>query len=218
MTSDAPKVLMETVKAAGAPFVTGMLGGTVQMAPNGAPAQVNDSVPLNPTPGVACRLNRAVCPAVSVAVVEPPAAVETVAAGNAVPLRLMNCGEFAALSVMVSVVARMPEARGENTSAILQEALAATEPLQVSVEMLKSAALNPLRTALRICKGAPPEFVSVTVCAAVEVPCVGVPGKVTAPAGFSVTAGEGGMAATAVPASGMIWGLPAALSVTISVA
>lgn len=108
----------------------------------------------------------------------------------------------------------MPEACGEKTIEMVHVALAAMEPLQVSAEMLKSAALKPLRTALRICNEALPEFVRVRFSGAVEVPCVGVPGNVRPEAGLNVTAGAAGEGATAVPESGMAWGLPAALSVT----
>ena len=73
-----------------------------------------------------------------------------VTAGPAVPLSARDCGEFAALSVIVRVVLRTPKASGEKTIEIVQEALEAREPLQVSAEMLKSEALKPLRTALRI--------------------------------------------------------------------
>lgn len=94
--------------------------------------------------------------------VEPPAAVEILTAGRAVPLTVRDWGEFAALSVMVSVVVRMPEASGEKMMDTAQEELAAMAPLQLSEEMLKSEALKPLRTALKIWSGALPEFVSVT--------------------------------------------------------
>ena len=147
-TWDAPSVLTETVKETALPE-TGRLAGTVHVAPYGAPEQVNDNVPLKPEPGVARRLNCAVCPAVTVVVDDPPADTAMVAAGFAIPFRVMDCGEFAALSVMVSVVVRTPAACGVKTTEIVQAALAGIEPLQVSAEMLKSGALNPLRTALR---------------------------------------------------------------------
>ena len=162
-------------------------------------------------------MNCAVCPAVTVAV-DPPEEATTVAAGIAVPVTEMDCGELAALSVMVSVVVRMPEACGEKTIEMVHVAPAAIEPLQVSAEMLKSAALKPLRTALRICKEAAPELVSVTFCGEVEVPCVGVPGNVRADVGLKVTAGAAGGGATAMPESGMACGLPVALSVMKRVA
>lgn len=104
---------------------------------------------------------------------------------------------------MVRVVVRTPAACGEKTIEMVQEAFAAMEPPHVSAEMLKSEELRPLRTALRTCSGAPPELVRVTFCAAVEVPWVGVPGKVNVEAGFKVTARESGEGATAVPESVM---------------
>lgn len=80
--------------------------------------------------------------------VELPLAVTMVTAATAVPLMVRDCGELAALSVMVKVVVRIPAACGVNTIEIVQEALAEREPLQVSEEMLKSPELKPLRTAL----------------------------------------------------------------------
>jgi len=106
----------------------------------------------------------------------------------------------------------MPEAMGEKTRAMVQEALAATEPLQVSEEMLKSEALKPLRTALRICKETLPELVTVMLCGLVKVPCVGVPGNVRVEAGFRETEGAPGAGVMDVPVRAMDWGLPAALS------
>jgi hypothetical protein len=45
---------------------------------------------------------------------------------------------------MVNVVVRVPAAKGEKAMEIVQEALAAIELLQVSAEMVKSDALNPI--------------------------------------------------------------------------
>ena len=64
-----------------------------------------------------------------------------VAEGDAVPVMVRDCGELAALSVIVRVVVRTPAAKGENTIEIAQEAPAASEPEQVLAEMLKSEAL-----------------------------------------------------------------------------
>jgi hypothetical protein len=64
-----------------------------------------------------------------------------VAEGDAVPMMVRDCGEFAALSVIVRVVVRTPAARGEKMMEMAQEALTANEPLQVLAEMLKSDAL-----------------------------------------------------------------------------
>jgi hypothetical protein len=54
---DAARVLTETVNGTAAPFVTDTLAGTVHVAPNGAPEHEKDSVPVNPVPGEACKLN-----------------------------------------------------------------------------------------------------------------------------------------------------------------
>jgi hypothetical protein len=215
---DAARVLMLTVNGAGLPLDTDKVAGTVHVAPKGAPEQVNASVPLKPGPGVAWSLNCAVWPAERVAVVDEPEAGVIDTAVLAVPLMERDCGELGALSVRVSVVVRMPVAVGEKTIEMVQEAFAGMEPLQVSAEMLKSEELKPLRTALSICKGAAPELVRVTVCGDEVMPCVDVPGKVRAEAGFRVTPGELGGGATEVPVSKMNWGLPAALSVTKRVA
>jgi len=81
---------METVKETGLPLVTDRAEGTVQVAPKGAPEQVKDKVPVKPTPGMTCRLNFAVWPAVTLAVVELPVGEAIVAAGAAVPLMLRD--------------------------------------------------------------------------------------------------------------------------------
>lgn len=56
-TTDAPNVLMETVKGTELPEVTVRLVGGTHVAPKGTPEQVKLSVPLKPLPGVAWRLN-----------------------------------------------------------------------------------------------------------------------------------------------------------------
>jgi hypothetical protein len=90
VSSDAARVLTETLKETALPLVTGKVAGTVQLAPKGAPEQVNAKVPLKPAPGVTCRLYCAVWPAVTLTVVEPPVGVATVAAGAAVPVMLRD--------------------------------------------------------------------------------------------------------------------------------
>ena len=79
-------VVTVILKGAAAPLPTETLGGTAQVAPNGAPEQAKVSVPLNPLPGVAIRLKVAVVPAATEAVVLLPAAGLMVATGTAVPL------------------------------------------------------------------------------------------------------------------------------------
>lgn len=84
------------------------------------------------------------------AVVDPPIETPIVTAAAPVPLRLKDWGEFAELSVIVNVVVRIPDASGEKTSEIVQEAFATIAPLQVSAEIAKSEELNPPSTALKI--------------------------------------------------------------------
>jgi hypothetical protein len=90
VSPEAARVLMDTVKETALPLVTGKVAGTVHVAPKGAPEQVKAKVPLKPAPGVTCRLNCPVCPAVTLTVVELPVGVATVAAGAAVPVILRD--------------------------------------------------------------------------------------------------------------------------------
>ena len=82
-----------------------------------------------------------------------------------VPVRATVCGLPVALSVTVIDPLRAPPAVGVKITEMVQFAPAATEAPHVLV-WLKS----PLATMLVIDKGAVPVFVSVTVCAALEVP------------------------------------------------
>jgi len=82
----APEVVTLTVKFATAPFVTLTELGALQLAPVGAPVHAKAKVPLNPVPPVACRLNCAVCPAVTVTLVLPPIATWIITAGAALPV------------------------------------------------------------------------------------------------------------------------------------
>lgn len=70
----APDVVTLTVKFTAAPFVTPTEFGALQLAPVGAPVHAKLNDPVNPVPPVACRLNCAVCPAVTVTLVLPPMA------------------------------------------------------------------------------------------------------------------------------------------------
>ena len=53
----APEVVTVTVKAVGAALVNATLAGALQVAPTGAPLQAKVNLPVNPLPGIACRLN-----------------------------------------------------------------------------------------------------------------------------------------------------------------
>ncbi len=85
-----------------------------------------------------------------------------------VPVRLTVCGLPEALSVMLKVPVRVPDAVGVNVTLMVQLAPAATEPPQVSV-----SAKSPLAAILPvIVRAALPLLDSVTVCAALVVPVV----------------------------------------------
>jgi len=213
-----PLVVTETVKLAVAPFVTVTLG-TLHFVPIGIPEHTNASVPLKPAPAVACRLNVAVCPALTEALKVAPAAATIVAAGTAVAFNVTICGEFAASSVMVRVVVRIPEASGANVTGMAQLAPAATAVTrQFDPATEKSPAFSPLTPIAVTWSGPVPVFETVRFCGAAVVPCVVVPGRLNVPAGFSVTTGAGGGGATPVPLKPYCWGFPTALSRTFNVA
>lgn len=84
-----------------------------------------------------------------------------------VPLSDMVCGEPVALSVTLSVPVRAPTADGVNVIEIPQLAPAAMLDPQVFV-----SAKSPDAAIEVILRTDPPELVSVTICAALVVPCV----------------------------------------------
>lgn len=61
-----------------------------------------------------------------------------------VPLRLTDCGEPVALSVIVAAAVRVPAAVGENVTYTEHELLTASEEPQLLLEILKSPALVPV--------------------------------------------------------------------------
>jgi len=153
-------VITLTFTAAGVPGVTLTVAGTLHVAPCGAPVQVSDTVCVAPV-AVSWSAKLAACPAVTVALVDPPCggAAEK---PSPVPLKLTVCGELAALSVMVMDAVRAPAAVGLNATLIVQFAPAATVP-HVLVST-KSPPFVPV-TATEVTKSATlPLFVSVTVC------------------------------------------------------
>lgn len=168
-----------TEKLVEEPLATVMLGA-LQVAPVGAPVQVNDKVPLNPAPGVACIVNVAGCPALTETLVPPWEA--KVAAAAALPLMVTDCGEFEALSAMARFVVRTPAARGEKTTLTEQEAFAASDPVHVFEVMEKSAVFTPLSVGAEVkVSVAFPELVMVTSCGALDSPCVVIPGSSACP-------------------------------------
>jgi len=150
------------------PFGVAEPGDGVQLASDGAPVQLSVAVPLNPLTGVTCRLYVAVCPAVTVAVFEPPVATSIVKSVP-VPVSETACGLPVASSVMVTLAARFPVAVGLNVTLMEQLALAATLAPHVLVSA-KSPLLAPLMAMLVIVRAAFPLFVRVTFCAAPLVP------------------------------------------------
>jgi hypothetical protein len=120
-------VVTVTVKRLAAPLLTATLAGAVHVALGGAPLHAKVTVPLKPVPGITCKLNCAVWPAVTEAVVEPVPGVTPISAATPpVPSRFIDCGEFAASSVIVNVPLRTPGPVGPNVSDTTQFAFAST--------------------------------------------------------------------------------------------
>ena len=190
--------------------------GALHAAAVGAPEHAKFSVPLKPAPGEACIMKVAGCPALTEALA--PDCATKVAAATAVPLMVTDCGDPAALSANTRLVVRTPAASGEKITPTEHDAFVANELAQVFELMEKSAVFTPLSMgADEKVRVAFPELVMVMDCAALDSPCVVVPGNVSVP-GISVTCGAGGGGATAVPVSETFCGLPAALSEMTSVA
>jgi len=100
-------VVTVTLKGAGEdPFSVTDVGASEQVANVGAPAQPIATTPVKPFSDESCKLYVAVCPAVTVAVVEPPAAAREKSV--ALPVRATTCGLPLALSVIVSEPVRLP--------------------------------------------------------------------------------------------------------------
>jgi len=145
---------------------------------------------------------------VTEAVVELPATAATAKAGLAVALREAACGEPEASSETSRFAVRWPGASGLKTMAIVQLDAGATGAVQLLVK-LKSEGFGPARDTPETCSGPDPELMRVSVCGALDVPCVlaGNAGAV----GEKVTVGTG---AVPVPFSKRVCGLPGALSAT----
>jgi len=87
-----------------------------------------------------------------------------------VPLRLMECGLPAALSVMVTAAARAPAPVGVNVTEIVQFPLLAATVLPQVLLSAKSPLFAPVTAMLEMVSGPLPELVSVTDCAELAVP------------------------------------------------
>src|SRR5580700_10617296 len=120
------------------------------------------------------------------------------------------CGLPAELSDTEMLAWRVPEAVGLKVTLIVQLVAAASELPQVLV-WAKSPLLVPTMPMLLMVKVALPELLRVTVLAALVVPTAWFANETLV--GDRPTTG-----ATAVPASGMLCGLPVALSVTVTAA
>lgn len=128
---------------------------------------------------------------------EPPSATvcgpveeETVKLGGAVadPLNETDCGEPLALSLTVRDAESLPAAVGEKVTEIEQFDPATSVAPQLLL-WPKLLALVPVIAMPVMESVAPPEFESVTVCTALEVPAAVV--KLSGPAGLNVAAGTG---------------------------
>ena len=144
--------------------------------------------------------------------VEPPGAGPEVNAGLAVAVSAMVCGEPGASSVIDKLAVRCPGPSGLKTREIVQLAAAETGDLQLLVSM-KSEGFVPARDTAEICRIPVPEFVTVSVCAAPDVPSVIV--------GKEGSAGEMEIpmpVAAPVPLRASVCGESGALSVNVRVA
>lgn len=169
---ELPLVETETVKVLAFPLTRfKVAGAVVHVAPAGAPVQPRVTVPLVPAEPVSDRLYVAVCPPVTVALVEPPGAApmakpETIP----VPERATVCGLEAALSAKVSVPVCALEVTGMNVTFTVHVAAGASTPPQVSVSANPSEAPT-----LAILTGWSPELLTVTDCWAEVVPTAWLP-------------------------------------------
>src|SRR5712692_141646 len=146
------------------------------------------------------------------AVNEPFGAAPAANAGLAVALSEIVWGEAGTSSAMVRLAVRWPAPSGLKTRETVQLAAGATGAVQLLVK-LKSEGLRPPRTTDEMWRDVVPEFMTVSVCAAPEVPCVIV--------GNEGAAGEKvipGPLATPVPFTAIVCGLPGASSVIETVA
>ena len=160
--------------------------------------QVRKTLPVNPEPGVSCKLNCAVAPALTEAEVEPEGAAPRLIAGLAVPATSIVCGESGASSVSEMVSLRGPVDSGAKVTEMEHVAVGARGvPEQPDVEFEKSAVLAPPTLTAEICRATVPVFVTTALSVLLLVPCV-VAGKFTG-LGEMVTAGTG--AGEAFPAT-----------------
>ena len=118
-------------------------GLTLHVAAIGAPLQVSETLPLKPGPAVACNTYCAVCPALTVADVEPDPA-ESWNAAAPLPLNATDWGEPAPSSVITSDAVRWPWVCGVKVAVMVQLACTA---IAIETQLFvceKSAGFDPL--------------------------------------------------------------------------
>src|ERR1700733_13091324 len=102
--------------------------------------------------------------------VAPPCVVGAMLNGAlAVPLRLIDCGESGALSAILTVAVRVPDACGANITVTVQCDATLTLVPNIFVSV-KSLGFGPPNVTLEISKVAEPVFASVNFCGALVVP------------------------------------------------
>src|SRR5579859_7859531 len=131
--------------------------------------------------------------------------VSVTAGAVPVPVRATDCGDPVALSAIESDALNAPAAAGLNSTETVQVAAAASVVPQVVADLMNEVALVPVMVSEVRFSVAVPEFLMVTVCAAVVEPTV-VAAKLSE-VGVSVTAG-----AVPVPVRATDCGDPVALS------
>jgi hypothetical protein len=146
------------------------LGETVQVAPCGAPVQLSDTSPVNPL-GVISRLKVAVCPAVTVAVVEDPEGTSIEKSTAPVPTMPMISGLPAASWWTTTAPRSSPGAVGMKVTLMLQLAPTAKEAGERGQSLVGARVKSgSAKVMLLITRAAVPVLVSATVFGSLAVP------------------------------------------------
>ena len=157
-------VVTLTLNVSGAVALTDSLAGTEQLAPFGAPVQLNDAVVLIPAPPID-RVYEAACPAETVAELDPPEGTTRPKPGlTPIPDSETVCGLGAALSETVKEPDLAPAIVGVKVTMTWQETDGPIEMPQSFV-----SAKSPDTEICVMFRVAPPGLVKVTVSAGLEV-------------------------------------------------
>jgi hypothetical protein len=168
----AAVVVTVTVTLAAVPPTVNGFGETVQVDCEGAPVQVKVTVPLMPPCPPTLKVKVAVCPRVTLAVVEDPAGVVKVKS-SPVPLSATLCGLLTALSLNETLPEAAPPAVGVKVTATVQVLLAATGLDDEQVVPEAAMANGPLTAdAALMVRLALPLLVRVMVCALLVLPII----------------------------------------------